>query len=154
MAYINGNEILFSATIYNAPPFQEVIARSKTVLTSTDLMNIRVIGNSAFRSFSKLESVTFPEGVLERIETAGFRACTGLKSIVIPESCYHLGESCFYCCSALASVTIKGRVTRFYPSAFGECPNLKDIYVPWAEGDVLNAPWGAINATIHYESEV
>jgi hypothetical protein len=25
-----------------------------------------------------------------------------------------------------------------------------DLYVPWAEGEVANAPWGAKNATIHY----
>ena len=29
---------------------------------------------------------------------------------------------------------------------------ITDIYVPWAEGKVANAPWGCINATIHYQS--
>ncbi len=28
--------------------------------------------------------------------------------------------------------------------------NISDIYVPWAEGSVANAPWGATTATIHY----
>ena len=28
---------------------------------------------------------------------------------------------------------------------------LTDIYVPWAEGAVANAPWGATGATIHYD---
>lgn len=154
MAKINGKDVLFTAEIVASPTFVGVIARSRTVLTATDLKDIKVIGNSAFRSFSKLESVTFPEGVLERIETSGFRACPSLKSIVIPESCYHLGESCFYVCSGLETVTIKGKIRRFYSTAFAECENLKDIYVPWSEGEVSNAPWGAVNATIHYESEV
>jgi hypothetical protein len=35
-------------------------------------------------------------------------------------------------------------------NAFRDCNNLTDIYVPWSEGDVTNAPWGATNATIHY----
>lgn len=30
---------------------------------------------------------------------------------------------------------------------------IKDIYVPWAEGAVANAPWGATNATIHYNTQ-
>lgn len=38
-------------------------------------------------------------------------------------------------------------------NAFNKCTNLTDIYVPWAEGDVGGAPWGATNATIHYGGE-
>ena len=37
---------------------------------------------------------------------------------------------------------------------FEECTNLTDIYVPWAEGTVNNAPWGATNATVHYNHQV
>lgn len=37
-------------------------------------------------------------------------------------------------------------------SAFNNCPQLSNIYVSWAEGEVANAPWGATNATIHYNS--
>lgn len=29
---------------------------------------------------------------------------------------------------------------------------IQNIYVPWAEGEVANAPWGATNATIHYNT--
>lgn len=39
-------------------------------------------------------------------------------------------------------------------NSFSGCNFLKNIYVPWAEGAVANAPWGATNATIHYNSEV
>ena len=35
-------------------------------------------------------------------------------------------------------------------TAFKGCTNLKDIDVPWAEGDIAGAPWGATNATVHY----
>ena len=30
------------------------------------------------------------------------------------------------------------------------CTNLTTINVPWAEGAVAGAPWGATNATINY----
>lgn len=39
-------------------------------------------------------------------------------------------------------------------NVFGQCRALTDIYCPWAEGEVANAPWGATNATIHYNAEV
>lgn len=34
--------------------------------------------------------------------------------------------------------------------AFEGCTNLITINVPWVEGAVANAPWGATNATINY----
>jgi hypothetical protein len=37
-------------------------------------------------------------------------------------------------------------------NSFQQCNGLLDIYVPWAEGAVANAPWGATNATIHYNT--
>lgn len=37
---------------------------------------------------------------------------------------------------------------------FMGCKNLTDIYVSWNEGDVSGAPWGATNATIHYNIPV
>lgn len=37
---------------------------------------------------------------------------------------------------------------------FNNCPNLTDIYVCWSEGEIGNAPWGATNATIHYNTPI
>jgi len=37
---------------------------------------------------------------------------------------------------------------------FNGCTQTFDIYVPWSEGEVAGSPWGATNATIHYNSEV
>lgn len=36
--------------------------------------------------------------------------------------------------------------------AFQDCADLADIYVSWSEGEVTGAPWGAANATIHYNT--
>lgn len=37
-------------------------------------------------------------------------------------------------------------------NSFYQCNGLLDIYVPWAEDAVADAPWGATNATIHYNT--
>lgn len=54
----------------------------------------------------------------------------------------------------VTSITFKGTPKSIDSLAFNSCTNLTDIYVPWSEGAVSNAPWGATNATIHYNSEV
>lgn len=37
-------------------------------------------------------------------------------------------------------------------TSFTGCSSLTDIYVPWSEGFIPNAPWGATNATVHYNT--
>lgn len=56
----------------------------------------------------------------------------------------------FQNCTSLASIKFLGIPNTISSTVFIECTNLIDIYVPWSEGAVANAPWGAINATIHY----
>ena len=55
-------------------------------------------------------------------------------------------------CTGLTSVTFKGTPTSISNYAFKDCTNLTDIYVPWSSGAVSGAPWGATNATIHYNT--
>lgn len=56
----------------------------------------------------------------------------------------------FYNCTALASVAFKSTPTTIAADAFTGCDALTAISVPWAEGAVAGAPWGATNATITY----
>jgi hypothetical protein len=74
-----------------------------------------------------------------------------LTNITIPENVIWYSSDTFYGCSNLTTVVICGRPSM---GRFDDCPNITDIYVPWSEGEVYGAPWGATNATIHYNSEV
>ena len=53
-------------------------------------------------------------------------------------------------CTGLTTLTFKGKPDTIDSQAFYGCTNLTTINVPWAEGAVGNAPWGATNATINY----
>lgn len=54
-------------------------------------------------------------------------------------------------CGGLTSVTFEGKPSgNIAKNTFQGCINLTEIKVPWAEGAVANAPWGATNATITY----
>lgn len=54
--------------------------------------------------------------------------------------------------STVETITITKSISYIDPTAFANCANLTDIFVPWAEGAVSGAPWGATGATIHYNS--
>lgn len=83
-----------------------------------------------------------------------FWGCTGITISEIPAGVTTIGNSAFTGCTGIKSLTFKGTPTSIPGWCFGDNSNLKDIYVPWSEGDVANAPWGASSATIHYNSTV
>lgn len=56
----------------------------------------------------------------------------------------------FYLCQELAKVQFQGTPQALSSNCFISCSALTTINVPWGEGEVANAPWGATNATINY----
>lgn len=109
------------------------------------------IGNAAFK-YAGITSVKFPDTVTQ-IWSEAFYGCRQLTTVE-GFCATTLQERAFASCSVLTSITFKTTATSIDTSAFSACSQLKDIYVPWAEGAVSGAPWGATNATIHYNSEV
>ena len=63
------------------------------------------------------------------IGNSAFSGCTGLTSIVIPNSVTNIGISAFYNCTGLTSITIPNSVTSIGSTAFGLCSKLQDIYI-------------------------
>ena len=107
------------------------------------------MGNSAFSGCTNLALTSLPEG-LTKIDGNVFYSCKNLAITSLPESLISIGNYAFYSCTSLTSITFKGTPSSIMSSAFNGCTNLTDIKVPWAEGAVANAPWGATNATITY----
>lgn len=84
------------------------------------------------------------------INVGGMAGLTALTSFTIPANCVEINDKAFSGCTSLTSVTFLGQPELITPAAFQGCTALTNIYVPWAEGAVDFAPWGATNATIHY----
>lgn len=107
-------------------------------------------------------STLFKGGDIELIDNIGgtpvyeldsgcFQNKTTLTSIVIPASVKAIEANVFKGCTGLKTATFKGTIVGTIPeTVFDGCTNLTDVYVPWAEGVKANAPWGATNATVHY----
>ena len=91
-------------------------------------------------------SVIIPNSVTE-IASSAFYGCSKLQSITIPDSVTSIGADAFYNCTSLTIVTFEGTPSKISTAFYNV---VRDIYVPWAQGAVSGAPWGATNATIHY----
>lgn len=71
----------------------------------------------------------------------------------IPASVQTIGNNAFRGnCGLITVLKFRGTPTSISSSAFSLGTSITDIYVPWAEGAVANAPWSATNATIHYNT--
>ena len=119
--------------------------------------------NTTSRNQYILDGLTsaFPGGVIEFVDYIGgtpvyeldassFKNKTKITEVVIPATVNAIEASVFAGCTGLTKVTFKGTPKSIPATVFDGCTNLLDIYVPWEEGAKENAPWGATNATIHY----
>ena len=121
-----------------------------TSLSLTSLPSgITSIGEAAFADCPNLALTSLPSG-LTSIGEAAFQNCSSLALTSLPSGITSIGKFAFYHCLRLTSITFEGTPTTIDSKAFNGCTNLTTINVPWAEGAVANAPWGATNATINY----
>lgn len=151
-----------------------LIAGCKNSIIPSD-GSVTIIGESAFWGCKGLTSIEIPSSVT-KINGYAFTGCEGITSVVIPDSVQSLGAMAFHS-AGLLNIIIPNNVKSIGMFAFAECkqlekitfsagdtysditidsrafessPELKEINVPWSEGEVANAPWGATNATINY----
>ena len=68
--------------------------------------------------------------VVNAIADEAFRDCTGLTSIVLPNTIESIGKNAFYGCTGLASVNIPSCVRSIDESAFAYCTSLTTIALP------------------------
>ena len=90
---------------------------------------VTIIGENAFSSASKLESISIPEGITT-ISDGAFKYCSKLTSVTIPNSVTSIGNSAFWNCSSLASVSIGNSVVTIGESAFNRCKKLEFVTIP------------------------
>lgn len=150
-------------------PWHEHMNLIKKVKINAGKAVIGTIGEYAFYGASNLTELYFSETGEVTLSAYSFANCGFTKPIV--SNVYSVATNAFSGC-AITQITI-GVSTLTY-NAFSGCNELKvvrftksnmtidagtfnankgiitDIYVPWEEGAVANAPWGATGAEIHY----
>jgi hypothetical protein len=125
---------------------------------------------------SSLTITELPDGITE-IHSFAFESCPNLSITKLPDSLVYLYNGAFVNSpnvaitripanvktigasvfgngmspnTTLTSITFEGTPTKIDGLAFNRCNNLTTINVPWSEGEVAGAPWGATKATINY----
>lgn len=94
--------------------------------------NIKELGIRCFQGCSGNNFTEIPAGIV-RISAEAFMNNTGLTKLVF-----------------LSTPEVDKVVKGIASDAFSGCTNLVEIGVPWNEGEVSGAPWGADNAQINY----
>lgn len=92
-----------------------------------------VVGNYLYTYKYTLTSATIGDCVTTIGPFAfcyGFEPCTGLTSIVIPDSVTTISNNAFYKCSGLTSVTLSNILTTIGESAFAGCSSLTNLRMP------------------------
>ena len=114
---------------------------------------LTIIGGYCFEANHCIDLRTLKEGLVS-IGANAFMNCrqNGERTnIRIPSTVKTMDSQCFYRCY-LTSVRFLGTPDSIANNVFNSNGDLLDIYVPWAEGEVANAPFGATSATIHYNT--
>lgn len=75
-----------------------------------------------------------------------FENCSGLTSVMIPDSVLSIGNSAFAYCSGITNITIPDGVTSIGYRAFYNCSGLTKIYYKGSESE-----WGTISIDFYNE---
>lgn len=119
---------------------------------------VTYIGNQAFQYGGNSSKVlTKLPSNLTYIGDSAFAGYFIFEKLDIPATVDYIGTKAFdggYHKTSLIEVKFRGTPTTLGNTAFNSNTALANIYVPWAEDNPLsaNAPWGATNATIHYNT--
>jgi hypothetical protein len=103
------------------------------------------IGEVAYKYKGKMPDntqITIKDGT-RVIAGSTFFNCSGLTSIIIPNSVISIGDNAFWGCTALTSVTIPNRVSSICGGTFQDCTSLSSITIPDSVSSIGSyAFWG------------
>ena len=92
--------------------------------------SVSAIGESAFRSYRSITTLSIPESVTSIGEYA-FCECRGLTGeLIIPNSVISIGQSAFFGCVGFTSLVIGNSVTSIGGGAFCRCSGLTSVTIP------------------------
>lgn len=111
-------------------------------------------------ALSRCTNITslFLNGTIFGANQQPFSYMSGMKSLTLKNTSGSMPSAACAYASNCAVIKIIGTCATLHTNAFSgmganvKVPEIPVIYVPWAEGAVANAPWGATKATIHYDT--
>lgn len=126
----NGETVSYAVGVRSE--FKGVISK----ITSSDILSVynekpvTKIDEDGFRECSVLKSIMIPDSVTN-IGNNAFINCTSLQNIDIPIAAENIGASAFLGCTGLAAVTIPSSVKSIGGSAFEGCAGITSITISY-----------------------
>lgn len=152
-AYDEENEYYKSLTSVSMPDSvtsieQRAFEGCQNLVSAPLPSSLTTIGDAAFYNCNKLILTSLPSG-LTKIGDHAFDLCRSITIKSIPSGVTSIGINSFLRCDGITEITFEGKPDYIHSATFG-CPNLTIVRVPWSQGEVSGAPWGASSATIVY----
>ena len=83
------------------------------------------------KTLTEVEVPSEIEGkTITMLEVDGFKDCTALKKVIVPDTVTVIEDYCFYECSALEEINVPKNVRNIGFQAFYGCSSLKGIQIP------------------------
>lgn len=121
--------------------FAQLVDRSITAVTESDLDGMTRIGSNAFVLCSQLVSVALPNSITH-INSDAFRNCQQLESVTIPDSVTIISSYAFANCLNLVSIKIPNNMTSIETGVFQSCSSLTSITIPAKVTNIEYAAFG------------
>ena len=118
-----------------------------TVYSSGDYRYVLLEDGTAeiAKYIGKDEGLVIPETIdghaVTSIGDSAFYYCTSLTSITLPDSVTSIGDYAFSRCTSLTSITIPDSVTSIGASAFSSCDSLTSITIPDSVTSIVGNPF-------------
>ena len=130
-------------------------SKLKTISVSPDHPYFATIDGVLFRKADKAlisypagiksSTYTIPQGIAV-IGDSAFFACSSLTSVSVPDSVTSIGDEAFALCSSLTSVSIPDSVTSIGDLAFRFCDSLTSVSIPDSVEQIGTNPFAACSA--------
>ena len=116
-------------TYYSVKAANTLISGDLEIPSEHSGLPVKAIDKAGFKSCSNLTSVVIPEGITT-IPESGFQDCTGITSLTLPNGLKTLGTNSVRNCSSLTAIDIPVSVTNINMYVFRECSSITSIEIP------------------------